>query len=459
MNIITKLPGPLLIFLGALSLSFGGLIVKSFEGATLWQILFWRSLFFTLTVLAFLIISYKGKTLKSFHDSGLPGFFGGIILSFGFCGYVFAMYNTTVANTNFIISLQILFLAIFGYFFLKEKINKITLISIILAITGVLLMVGNSLSPGELSGNLAAFTMPISFAVLIMIVRKYPTVDMIPAQFIAGVFSCLIGFVLSTKIMISPHDIFLGFLAGLWLAPFIEKNLLGVFSIFVILPVCVLGASFAWTMLPDKIRHSLPDGWEAALLIPVVLIFSYVSFELSTPLENVFFDGDLRFWISNELGISYDQRNAMVVGIAMGFAVIPTIFSIAEDAIFTVPRHLTYGSLALGATPWQSLYRVVLPTASPGIFSALMIGMGRAVGETMIVLMATGNTPIIDASIFEGMRTLAANIAVEIPESEVDSTHYRILFLAALVLFLFTFAVNTIAEVVRQQLRGKYSTI
>ena len=214
MNIITKLPGPLLIFLGALSLSFGGLIVKSFEGATLWQILFWRSLFFTLTVLVFLIISYKGKTLKSFHDSGLPGFFGGIILSFGFCGYVFAMYNTTVANTNFIISLQILFLAIFGYFFLKEKINKVTLISIILAMTGVLLMVGNSLSPGELSGNLAAFTMPISFAVLIMIVRKYPTVDMIPAQFIAGVCSCLIGFVLSTKIMISPHDIFLGFLAG-----------------------------------------------------------------------------------------------------------------------------------------------------------------------------------------------------------------------------------------------------
>ncbi len=214
MNIITKLPGPILIFLGALSLSFGGLIVKSFEGATLWQILFWRSLFFTLTVLAFLIISYKGKILKSFHDSGLLGFFGGIILSFGFCGYVFAMYNTTVANTNFIISLQILFLAIFGYFFLKEKINKVTLISIILAMTGVLLMVGNSLSPGELSGNLAAFTMPISFAVLIMIVRKYPTVDMIPAQFIAGVFSCLIGFVLSTKIMISPHDIFLGFLAG-----------------------------------------------------------------------------------------------------------------------------------------------------------------------------------------------------------------------------------------------------
>ncbi|MAC09107.1 MAG: transporter [Rhodobiaceae bacterium] len=214
MNLITKLPGPLLIFLGALSLSFGGLIVKSFEGATLWQILFWRSLFFSLTVLAFLILSYKKKTLESFYISGLPGFFGGIVLSFGFCGYVFAMYNTTVANTNFIISLQILFLAVFGYFFLKEKISTVTLISIILAITGVLVMVGNSLSPGELSGNLAAFTMPITFAVLIMIVRKYPTVDMVPAQFVAGLSSCLIGFLLSNKIMISPNDIFLGFLAG-----------------------------------------------------------------------------------------------------------------------------------------------------------------------------------------------------------------------------------------------------
>ena len=214
MNVIRNIPGPILIFMGALSLSFGGLIVKSFDGATLWQILFWRSFFFSLTVLAFLIISYGKKTFSIFYESGLPGFFGGIILSFGFCGYVFAMYNTTVANTNFIISLQILFLAIFGYFFLKEKISSVTLTSIILAISGVFLMVGNSLSPGELSGNLAAFTMPITFAILIMIVRKYPTVDMVPAQFVAGICSCIIGFILSNKLMISSHDIFLGFLAG-----------------------------------------------------------------------------------------------------------------------------------------------------------------------------------------------------------------------------------------------------
>ncbi|MBT8058706.1 MAG: ABC transporter permease subunit, partial [Gammaproteobacteria bacterium] len=156
---------------------------------------------------------------------------------------------------------------------------------------------------------------------------------------------------------------------------------------------------------------------------------------------------------------SYDQRNALVVGCAMGFAVIPTIFSIDEDAVFGVPDSLSNGSLALGATPWQTLVYVVLPTASPGIFSGLMIGLGRAVGETMIVLMATGNTPVMDWNLFEGMRTLAANIAVEMPESEVNSSHYRILFLAALVLFLFTFVVNTGAELIRQRLREKYSSL
>ena len=261
------------------------------------------------------------------------------------------------------------------------------------------------------------------------------------------------------ELMEALPTVVLGFLAGLWLAPFVEKNLLGIFNVLVIMPLSILLISFIWMQLPSKIRHRIPDGWEAGILLPVIVLAAYLSFLLATPLEAIFFGGDMRFFISNELGIGYDQRNALVVGLAMGFAVIPTIFSIAEDAIFTVPKHLTYGSLALGATPWQSLYRVVLPTASPGIFSALMIGMGRAVGETMIVLMATGNTPIMDISIFEGMRTLAANIAVEIPESEVDSTHYRILFLAAMVLFLFTFIFNTVAEVIRQRLRNKYSTI
>ena len=261
------------------------------------------------------------------------------------------------------------------------------------------------------------------------------------------------------ELMEALPTVILGFLAGLWLAPFMERNLPGVFSLLVLMPFGVLLFGFLWSRLPDQYRHLVPVGWHAILLVPVVIFIAWGSIAMSGSLELMFFDGDMRNWLSRDMGISYDQRNAMVVGVAMGFAVVPTIFSIAEDAIFSVPKSLSYGSLALGATPWQTLVGVVLPTASPGIFSALMIGMGRAVGETMIVLMATGNTPIMDANIFEGMRTLAANIAVEIGETEVDSTHYRVLFLAAFVLFLFTFAVNTIAEVVRQRLRKKYGSI
>ena len=214
MNFINKIPGPFLVFLGACSLSFGGLIVKSFQGATLWQILFWRSLFFIFIVSIFLFLTYKTKVLQAFKKSGFPGLIGGIILSSGFCGYVFAMYNTTVANTNFIIQTQILFLAIFGYIFLKEKISRVTLISIFLAIGGVILMIGSSLSPGQMTGNLAAFIMPISFAILILIIRKYPHVDMIPLQLIAGIVAMIVGYLIAGKINISYHDIFLGFLAG-----------------------------------------------------------------------------------------------------------------------------------------------------------------------------------------------------------------------------------------------------
>ena len=214
MNSIIKIPGPILIFLGACCLSFGGLIVKSFEGATLWQILFWRSIFFSIAVVIFLLITHKRNIFNSFYKSGFPGLIGGLILSLGYCGYVFAMYNTTVANTNFIIQTQTIFLAIFGYIFLKEKISKLTLFSIILAFIGIMLMVGNSLSPGQTSGNIAAFIMPISFATLILIVRKFPDIDMIPMQFVAGIGAIIVGYLFSTKIIISSHDIFLGFLAG-----------------------------------------------------------------------------------------------------------------------------------------------------------------------------------------------------------------------------------------------------
>lgn len=262
----------------------------------------------------------------------------------------------------------------------------------------------------------------------------------------------------SIEIMEALPTVILGFLAGLWLAPFVEEHLTGIFVVLMLMPLGVLIFAYSWQSLPEKIRHKVPEGWDAAILIPVIVLTAWLAFALSEPIEVWFFDGSLRNWFSR-LGIGYDQRNSLVVGFAMGFAVIPTIFSIAEDAIFSVPKHLTVGSLALGATPWQTMTKVVLLTASPGIFSAVMIGLGRAIGETMIVLMATGNTPVMDWSIFQGMRTLSANIAVEMPESEVDSTHYRVLFLAALVLFMFTFIVNTLAEIIRQRLREKYSSL
>jgi phosphate transport system permease protein len=261
------------------------------------------------------------------------------------------------------------------------------------------------------------------------------------------------------EIMEALPTVILGFLAGLWLAPFVEMHLPGIFSVLILMPIGIVLLSLLWWRLPSKYKLYIPEGWQAAYLILPIILITLLCVKVSPMIEMWLFEGNVRIWMSETLGIGFDQRNALIIGIAMGFAVIPTIFSIAEDAIFSVPKHLTSGSLALGATPWQTLVRVVLLSASPGIFSAVMIGFGRAVGETMIVLMATGNTPVMDFSVFQGMRTLSANVAVELPESEVDSTHYRILFLAAFVLFIFTFFFNTVAEIVRQRLRKKYSSL
>tara|TARA_Y100000992_G_C21187235_1_gene453774 strand:- start:1 stop:882 length:882 start_codon:yes stop_codon:yes gene_type:complete len=282
MNLIFKIPGPLLVFFGACSLSFGGLIVKSFEGATLWQILFWRSLFFIMVVFIFLLISYKKKIFRAFYNSGIPGIFGGIILSSGFCGYVFAMYNTTVANTNFIIQTQTIFLAIFGYFFLKEKISKITLVSIFLAISGIILMVGSDLEPGQMSGNLAAFIMPVSFAILILIIRKYPNVDMVPLQLYAGITAMIIGYIIAGKINISAHDIFLGFLAGFFQLGFgfilitigarsTPSAMVGI----IMLTEAVLGPFWAWLFINENSSFMVLIG--GTIVIIAVLLQFYTS--------------------------------------------------------------------------------------------------------------------------------------------------------------------------------------
>ena len=259
MNFLNRIPGPFLVFLGACTLSFGGLIVKSFEGASLWQILFWRSVFFSIVVFIFILLNYKKNFLNSIYKIGLPGFVGGVVLSFGYAGYVFAMYNTTVANANFIIQTQTIFLAIFGYIFLKEKISKITLASIILAISGLILMLGNTLSSGQMSGNIVAFVMPITFATLILIVRRYPHVDMVPLQLVAGIVAMIIGFLASTKISISLNDMFLAFLSGTFqiglgfiLITIGARKTLSAMVGIIMLTEAILGPLWAWLFVNEN---------------------------------------------------------------------------------------------------------------------------------------------------------------------------------------------------------------
>ncbi|MCE0493198.1 ABC transporter permease subunit [Vibrio salinus] len=260
------------------------------------------------------------------------------------------------------------------------------------------------------------------------------------------------------ELMEALPTVIIGFLAGLWFAPIVERHLVSSVLMIVVLPVSTIVAGALWKLLPKKYSRWTKKGWHTIVLFPVLAAVMAIVLPLSFDIEQWLFGGDIRVFLA-EYGFNFDQRNALVVGLAMGFAVIPTIFTIAEDAVFSVPKHLSDGSLALGATQWQTLKHVVLLTASPGIFSGIMMGLGRAVGETMIVLMATGNTPIMNWNILEGMRTLAATIAVELPESEVGSSHYRILFLAALILFVFTFIVNSLAEWIRLRLREKYRAL
>lgn len=261
------------------------------------------------------------------------------------------------------------------------------------------------------------------------------------------------------EVMAALPSVVLGFLAGLWLAPAIEGHVPAVLAMFVVGPVGIVAACVAYKALPRELRGRVPGGLEVVLLVPVLIALCALSWALNGWVERLFFGGNFQQWLLNSAGLSFDQRNSLVVGFAMGFAVIPIIFTISEDALANVPRRLVSASVALGATAWQTAVRVVLPTASPGIFSAVMVGFGRAVGETMIVLMATGNTPIFDWNIFNGMRTLSANIAVEISEAPFGGTLYRVLFLAALLLFIATFVVNTVAEVVRQRLRRRYQEL
>lgn len=260
----------------------------------------------------------------------------------------------------------------------------------------------------------------------------------------------------TVELMAALPSVVVGFLAALWLAPLLEGHLVDTLGALLAAPVGFCVALGAWQLVPRTRRQRARPGSEIAFLLPFLLVALWIGASLGGMLETRAFAGDARQWLFEVLGVGYDQRNCIVVGIALGFAVIPILFTIAEDALSAVPRTLTSGALALGASRWQSALHVVMPAASPGIFAAVMLGLGRAIGETMIVLMATGNTPIIDLSPFNGMRTMSAAIAVEIPEAPHGGTLYRVLFLTGLLLFAFTFLFNTAADVVGRRLRKRY---
>jgi phosphate transport system permease protein len=259
------------------------------------------------------------------------------------------------------------------------------------------------------------------------------------------------------EIMAAIPSVVIGFLAGLWLAPLIDKGIVSVLVGIIVVPLSILLSILLWKKFRARsLLKRVSVGYEFLLLVPALLLGIYVSHLLGGVLEATLFAGDFKLWLFDSFGARFDQRNSIIIAFALGLAVIPLIFTMADDALSNVPKNLSAASLAIGASRWQTAWRVVLPSALPGIFSAVMIGFGRAIGETMIVLMATGNTPIINWSIFNGFRSLSANIAVEIPEAPVFGTLYRVLFLSAVLLFIFTFIINTVAEVLRQSFRKKY---
>ena len=258
------------------------------------------------------------------------------------------------------------------------------------------------------------------------------------------------------ELMEALPGVVVGFVAGLVLAPWVERHLAEVFAFLVLLVPGLLLAGGLRARLPSGAQRALPLSWAGLWLMPWLVLVLVAASWLAPWLEAAWFGGDLRRFLELRLGLDIAVRNAMIVGMAMGFAVMPSVYALAEDALSGVPASLAEGAQALGATRWQTLWRVVLPAASPGIFSAVMIGAGRAVGETMIVLMASGNTALMTLNPLDGLRSMAATIAIELPEAGPGSVHYQLLLLAALLLFVFTFLVNTLAELVRTRLRRRY---
>lgn len=271
------------------------------------------------------------------------------------------------------------------------------------------------------------------------------------------------------ELMASFPSVVLGFLAALWLGPLLENRIPSFFLLCITIPLTGLFFGYVWNYVPEHLKRRIPEGLECFLLLPLISLAGALAWSAGPQFETVLFTvqdplsgsstASFSLWWEATFSGQFQQRNALVIGIIMGFAITPIIYTIAEDSLASVPRSLVSGSLALGANRLQTTFSIIVPAASAGIVSAIIIGTGRAIGETMVLLMATGNTPLLNWDMFSGMRSLAANIAIELPEAPADGTLYRSLFLGAMVLFLLTFIFNTVAEVLREKLRRKYRII
>lgn len=287
----------------------------------------------------------------------------------------------------------------------------------------------------------------------------YALLFAVPLAILAAIYSvCYLNEPLRSRLsslielMALFPTVIIGFLAAIWLAPALEQHLLALLLFVGMAPLAVFLLAKYWLQLPAFLQR--PTGSISTLVVMLLVLVSSaaLAFWLGALAEQYWFGGSVGFWLNSQ-GIDYQQRNALVVGLAMGFAVLPVVFSLSYDALAQIPKQLTLGAYALGASQWQIVQRIMLPVAAPGILAAVMLGLSRAIGETMIILMATGNNPITNFNLFEGLRSLTATLAIELPEAAVNSSHYRVLFLVAILLFIFTFACNTLADLVRQRLR------
>ncbi|MFT6954541.1 MAG: phosphate transport system permease protein [Glaciecola sp.] len=250
-------------------------------------------------------------------------------------------------------------------------------------------------------------------------------------------------------------SVVIGFIAAVWMVPIAEEFLLSVILFIVALPILLVTAALLQSRVASLFDDKFDRRWEILVIILAVVLLGLFCFSLSDVWRFMLF-GSAEFGEQND-NIMNISKTTIVVAIALGVAISPSIYSLAEDALFEVPESIKQASFALGATKLQTLRRVIIAVAMPSILSAVMLGFGRAFGETMIVLMVTGNTPISDWNILEGLRSMTANLAIEMQESNVNSSHFNTLFLTASILFIFTFIVNTAAEILRNRLRKVYT--